>query len=145
MDSDAPLTTITLGTGRVAPDDDIDIYALVDGLRMERMSEEGLWLAGYPDDDTDWRYDFWVGVTEDNDLAINWQITTRLPRAVFPDDWQVADAEGVVCATCGTTAGPERQNLLAHYALDHPGLYGDVVESELGVRPESVSIHDKHV
>ena len=50
---------------KTPPTDDIDVMHNVDYLRIERMSEREIYLAGYTDDDVDTDYRYWVECSDD--------------------------------------------------------------------------------
>lgn len=134
--------TVILGSDTISADDDIDIYKAVDHLRMERMTEDGVWFAGYTDGEQENEYNFWLSQTDEG-LVIRYEITRRVPISVFPDAWNVSnDADAVSCASCSWT-GNQTDQLVSHYSIDHEDEYAAAVEAAIDVRPEALDIHDE--
>ena len=139
--SDTKYKSIILGKGIIEPDEDIDIMKEIDHLRIERTSEEGFWFAGYTDETSEYEYNFWVLVDEGR-VSIKYEITTRVPIHIFPDNWGETVDEEVVCSICDWV-GNNYKELVSHYSLSHENTYADIVEEEIGVEPKSLNIHSQ--
>ncbi|MDS0474790.1 hypothetical protein [Natrinema sp. 1APR25-10V2] len=60
-------------TDSIAPDEDIDLMYDVDYLRIERMSDDSLWFAGFADGEDALECMFWATCTDDG-LRIDTEI-----------------------------------------------------------------------
>lgn len=138
MEVNNETTAVVIKSGIVSSDEDIDLGEVVDFIRIERLSEDSIWFAGYGDEQEDLDYNFWL--SSNNGLSIRYEITTQVPKSIFPvEDWGEEVDEGLKCSKCDWT-GPETDNLISHYAVDHEGMHEDVVDKYIDIDPEDIDI-----
>lgn len=59
-------------TGTCYPSEDIDLTHVVDTLRIERMSENSVWIGGYAEDNSE-ECKFWLSV-DDGGLKVGYEV-----------------------------------------------------------------------